>query len=164
MRKIILIAVILLVVVFLAYRMLIPKAFVAAGKKGITADKLNVVRIGRATTASDDKGKPVTPAPGNTFIQIDCQVTVPFDQMDVYDFQLVKAKAAKPGTEENVGYKTKNNYFFGTPISKDGVELKEFDLKATDYFIRLIYQIPETETKGYLFYWGDYWGPLNLKK
>ena len=164
MTKIILIVAILLLVGFLAYRILIPKAFVAAGKKGMTGDKLKVVKISRATTVSDDKGKPITPVPGNTYVQIDCQVAIPFDQIDVYDFQLVKAKAERLGTEENVGDNTKDNYFFEMPISKDGIELMDFDLKAGDYFIRLIYQIPETETKGYLFYWGEYWGPLALTK
>ncbi len=164
MKNIFLIGVILLAVGFIAYRIFLPKAFVEVGKKGMAADKLKITRISRATTVNDYDDKPVTASPGHTFVQLDCQVTIPFDQLDIYDFQLVKAKTAKLGTEENVGDNTKDNYFFGIPITKDGIELKDLDLKSTDCHIRLIYQIPETETKGYLSYWGEYWGPLELGK
>jgi hypothetical protein len=129
----------------------------------MAADKLRVAKISRAKTVNDHDNKPVTAATGNTFVQIDCQVTIPFDQMDIYDFQLVKAKVKEIGTEENVGDNGKANYFYGIPVTKDGMELNDFDLKSTDYYIRLIFQIPELATEGYLFYWGEYWGPLNLR-
>lgn len=162
MNKILLIVVILLAVGFLSYLILIPKAFVAVGKKGMTADKLKITKISRTTTVNDDDAKPVTAAPGNRFVQLDCHVTIPFDQMDIYDFQLVRAKSSELGKEENVGDNSKDNHFFGIPITKDGIELKDFDLKSTDYYIRLVFQIPESANTGYLFYWGEYWGPLNL--
>jgi uncharacterized protein YfaP (DUF2135 family) len=84
--------------------------------------------------------------------------------MDIYDFQLVKAKVAELGTEKNVGDNLKDDYFYGRPITKEGNELKEFDLQSTDYYIRLIFQIPEPADKGYLFYRGEYWGPLDISK
>lgn len=153
----------LLTAVFAVYRIMASKAFITEGKNNMSAEKVNVVRISRVMTVKNNNDQPVTAFPGHIFMQLDCAISqLPFEQLDIYDFQLVKDKAAIIGTEENIGDNTKANYFFSIPITGDGTELKELNDKATDYYIRLVFQIPDSATKGYLFYWGAYWGPLDL--
>jgi hypothetical protein len=155
MIKTILIALaILLTLGFIAYRFVAPKALVEIGKKGMSQNKLKIIRTFKSNETQDDNNNTIKSIQGNCFINIECSINLPFSQVDIYDFQLVKNKKNKVGTEENVGDNLSDNYFYWDQITQKNNE---------NCYIRLTFQIPDSAAEGYLFYWGKYWGPINLK-
>jgi len=149
---------------YLAYRFLLPRAFVAAGR-GVVNDS-QVVTVDRVTTAettADFSGVPVPAGPGYKYVLIDCTINAPAGQVDFDDFQLVKSKAATLGAEENVGDNADRNYFYWSFLDGSGQRLAEVANTQSPVHARIAFKVPSEATTGYLFYWGHYWGPLEFQ-
>lgn len=153
----------LVLAAFVAYRVLLPRAFVAMGRGALTeTDAVQVIRVTTSGTALDFDGKPVDAGAGNKYALIDCRFSVPADKVDFDDFQLVKGHAAKLGDEENVGNHADRGYFFWTFLDAAGNPVSEVSGSVNPFNARIAFKVPEESTTGYLFYWGLYWGPLEL--
>jgi hypothetical protein len=57
---------------------------------------------------------------GKKFVSVDIRIAASPTEFDVDDFQPVKAKTAQPGSEENLGDNSQDNYFFWTPLDTSG--------------------------------------------
>jgi hypothetical protein len=99
---------------------------------------------------------------GKKFVSVDIRIAASPTEFDVDDFQLVKAKSAQPGSEENLGDNSQDNYFFWTPLDTSGNPTAALDPKSKESRVRLSFQVPKEATVGYLFYWGVYVGPLQF--
>ncbi len=120
----------LLVTAFAVYRIMLPKAFIVVGKKGMITEKLKVVRLSRSLSVIDN-GKTIQASPGHVFVQIDYSTSMPADEIDVYDFQLVQGKAERIGNEQNIGDNLGDNYFFWYPTNIEGKEITDYDENGT---------------------------------
>ena len=149
----------------MAYRVLLPRAFVAAGRGALTeTGSLQVIRVSTSGTALDFDGRPVEAGAGKKYALIDCRFNVPADKVDFDDFQLVKGHSAKLGDEENVGNHAERAYFFWTFLDGTDTPFSEVAGSLSPFNARLAFKVPEDATTGYLFYWGLYWGPLELTR
>ncbi len=99
---------------------------------------------------------------GKKFVSVDIRIAASPTEFDVDDFQLVKAKSAQPGSEENLGDNSQDNYFFWTPLDTSGNPTAALDPKSKESRVHLSFQVPKEATVGYLFYWGVYVGPLQF--
>lgn len=155
----------LVLAAFVAYRVLLPRAFVAMGRGALTeTGALQVIRLTTSGTALNFDGKPVDAGAGNKYALIDCRFTVPAGEVDFDDFQLVRGRSAKLGDEENVGNHADRGYFFWTFLDSAGTSISEVSGSQNPFNARLAFKVPEDATTGYLFYWGLYWGPLELAR
>ena len=153
--KLLALIVLVAIVAFAAYRILLPKAFVAAGRRGLTADRITVERVIVERSVTGYEGQRVDADPARKFVTFDLRLAAGEGGFDVYDFQLVKAQTAELGKEENIGDNTDDNYFFWSPLDSESSD-------SANTRVRISFQVPEDATTGYLFYWGTYVGPLEL--
>ena len=109
-------AVVLIALVALAwvgYRLLLPRAFVAAGRGALGDARLVQLAGSRsARSAQDFNGAAVEAGPEHKFVLIDVRVDAPADKVDFDDFQLVREKAARLGEERNVGNNDERDHFY----------------------------------------------------
>jgi hypothetical protein len=158
-------AVVLIALVALAwvgYRLLLPRAFVAAGR-GALGDARVVQLAGSrsARSAQDFNGAAVEAGPEHKFVLIDVRIDAPADKVDFDDFQLVREKAARLGEERNVGNNDERDHFYWSYLDDAGNQVAEAP-GARPFLTRLTFKVPKDARAGYLFYWGLYWGPLDL--
>lgn len=148
---------------YLAYRFLLPRAFVAAGR-GVVNDPqvVSVNHVITAATTPDFDGVPVSAGPGYKYVVIDCTINAPGGQIDFDDFQLVKSRAATLGSEENVGDNADRHYFYWSFLDDSGERLSEVPSTQSPVRARIAFKVPTEATTGFLFYWGFYWGPLQF--
>jgi hypothetical protein len=165
MRLLTVSAVVLVALVALAwvgYRLLLPHAFVSAGRGALGDARL--VQLGgtrSARSAQDWNGAPVEAGPGHKFVLIDVRVDAPADNVDFADFQLVQEKAARLGEERNVGDNADDDHFYWSYLDDAGNQVADAP-EARPFPARLTFKVPKDARAGYLFYWGLYWGPIDL--
>jgi len=142
----------IIVALYLAYRFLLPYAFISMGRGSINADAVSVEKIVIEKTVKDDNGKPITADTDNVFATFYINATVPANKFDITEFQIVREKAEKIGTEKNIGDPVNHNYYFWTMLDETD--------KSSRFSIS--FQIPKGEKRGFLFFWGIYWGPYEF--
>jgi hypothetical protein len=54
------------------------------------------------------------------------------------------------------------DYFFWTFLDPNGTPVDEIDNDATQFDLRLTFKVPVEASRGYLFYWGEYFGPVEF--
>jgi hypothetical protein len=160
--KVTLAIVTLAIAAFFVYRALAPRAFVSAGRGAISAEVLAVERVTAQDSVAAYKDQRVNADLGKKFVSIEIRIAASPTEFDVDDFQLVKAKTAEVGSEENLGDNSQDNYFFWTPLDASGQPAASLDPKSEESRVRLSFQVPKEATEGFLFYWGVYVGPLQF--
>jgi len=120
---------------------------------------LSIERVSASSVASDYQGRQVSAGEKRVFVNIDCHVRRPILEVDIDDFQLVKAKA-ELGREENVGSNIEDNAFFWYPIDAEGKLIAAIPRDAVDFWIRLTFKVPSDARKGFLVNRGEYFGPV----
>ena len=152
----------LVALAWVGYHLVLPRAFVSAGR-GALGDARLVQLTGTrsARSAQDWNGATVEAGPEHKFVLVDVRIDAPADKVDFDDFQLVREKAARPGDERNVGNNAEEDYFFWAYLDDAGNQIAE--APATRPFpARLTFKVPKDARAGFLFYWGLYWGPIDL--
>ena len=158
-------AVVLVALVALAwvgYRLLLPRAFVSAGRGAIRDVRLvQLAGTRSARSAQDFNGAAVQAGPEHKFVLIDVRIDAFADRVGFDDFQLVKEKAARLGEERNVGNNADDDNFYWAYLDDAGNQVAEAP-GARPFSARLTFKVPKDARSAYLFYWGLYWGPLDL--
>jgi len=160
--KSLLIVVVVIAALFLAYRFLLPSAFVSFGRGPINEDSLQILDVRSDATSIDENGQEVRALDEMKFVVIDTSIDAPFLDFDVYDFQLVKGRSEKLGEEENVGDNWAENSFLFVLLDSSGTPTSDFESPTSPLPLRLSFQVPLEATTGYLFYWGVYFGPIQF--
>jgi hypothetical protein len=93
---------------------------------------------------------------------VDCRIAAPVDSVDFDDFQLVRDRA-QLGHETNVGDHGDNDYFYWSYLDSSGRPATQPPTAAGPFLARLAFKVPAGATRGYLFYWGLYWGPFDFR-
>ena len=156
------IIVVVIAAVFLAYRFLLPSAFVSFGRGPINEESLQILDVRSAAESIDENGQTIQALDEMKFVVIDTTIDAPFLDFDVYDFQLVKRRSEKLGEEENVGDNWAENSFLYVLLDASGRPSSDFESPASPVKLRLSFQVPVEATTGYLFYWGVYFGPIQF--
>ena len=157
---VVLVAVIAAVVL---HRTRAPRAFVAAGQGSLMdADNFSVTRVAVAPATVNSDGKDVQAGPGHKYVLLDCRIAAPATGVQFDDFQLVRDSAAETGHETNVGDHGDRDYFFWTFLDDAGSPLMQAPDEPGPFMARLAFKVPADAHRGYLFYWGFYWGPLDF--
>ena len=157
-----LIIVVVVGALFLAYKFLLPAAFVSFGRGPINEDSLQILDVHSAAQSIDENGNAVSALDEMKFVVVDTSVDAPFLDFDVYDFQLVKGKSEKLGEEENVGDNWAENSFLYVLLDSSGKPSSDFESPTSPVNLRLSFQVPLEAKSGYLFYWGVYFGPIQF--
>ena len=144
--------VIVILCLYLAYRYLLPYAFVSMGRGPISSDTLSVEDVLIEKSVKNYDGEQVSADINNKFVTFLVKTSVPSTEFDVYEFQLVKEVAPSIGMEQNIGDNLSDNYYFWSMQS---------ETENSSYF-SMSFQVPDKEIKGYLFYWGVYFGPYDF--
>ena len=118
-------------------------------------DSVTIQAVTVSPSAVGDSGKMVLAREGNKFVHLALLIKADLKDIDVYDFQFVKDKASKIGEEQNVGDNMADNSFFWSTQDPETKAAKEIRVK-------LSFQVPKQAQKGYLFYWGEYFGPVEF--
>lgn len=139
----------------LIYFFVMPRVFVSMGRGPVGPDSVKIQAVTVGPSATGDLGKEVLASEGNKFVHLDLVIKAAFKDIDVYDFQLVKGKASKIGEEQNVGDNMADNAFFWSSPDTEETSAKEIR-------VRLSFQVPKQARQGYLFYWGEYFGPVEF--
>mgnify|MGYP001191673153 CR=1 FL=1 len=121
---------------------------------------LQITAITVAASANDYDGNPVSAGAGFQYVLLDCHFTVPSNQVDLTDFQLVRERVPETGTETNLGNNDDRDYFYWTYLDQAGQRLTAPPDTTGPFRARLAFKVPADIRAGYLFYWGLYWGPL----
>jgi hypothetical protein len=153
---------VLAVVALTLYRKSAARVFVSAGKGSFPAGSVIVDRIAVTSSVAGYSNEEVKAGAGKKFVSFDLHIKAPASSVDPDDFHLVKRKADKLGSEENVGNNAEDNYFFWTPVDASGKPAEALDPSAAEVRVRLSFQVPAEARNGYLFYWGEYVGPLEF--
>lgn len=161
MKRVATILIALIAVAFILYRFVMPLLFVWYGRGPISAETVQIEKIVTATSAFNDRHQVVSSSKSSQFVVIDILVKARFTDFDIYDFQLVKNNTAKLGYEENIGDNSTDNYFYWSILDANGKETTSIS-DGAETKIRLYFEIPNETESGYLFYWGEYFGPLNF--
>ena len=160
--KTLLIIVAIIAGLLLAYRFLLPTAFVSIGRGPISEDSLHIVDVHSDQMSIDEAGQTVQALDGMKFVVIDTTVDASFLDFDVYDFQLVKARSEKLGEEENVGDNWADNSFLFVLFDDLGNPTSNYEKTEPPIRLRFSFQVPTDATTGFLFYWGVYFGPIKF--
>jgi hypothetical protein len=160
--KILAIIAVVLVLLYVGYRFLLPAAFVAVGRGAVSEETVSVASVSLDDFAVDESGERVDADPGMKFVNLDLDVDGTYSDVDVYDFQLVKEKAPRLGSEENIGDNFADKYFYWTALDEQGQPVELTDYEAKPIRLRLAFHVPQAAENGYLFYWGEYFGPFDL--
>ena len=152
----------LVALAWVGYRLLLPRAFVSAGRGALGDARLVQLAATRsAESARDFNGAAVEAGPEHKFVLIDVRIDAPADKVDFDDFQLVREKAARLGEERNVGNNDDRDQFYWAYLDEAGNQVAEVPA-ARPFPARLTFKVPKDARSGFLFYWGLYWGPLDL--
>ena len=146
----------------MGYRFLLPAAFVAVGRGTVSEETVSVASVSVDDFAVDESGERVDADPGMKFVNLELNLDGTFADVDIYDFQLVKEKGKSLGSEENVGDNFADKYFYWTALDSQGQSIELTDYEAKPIRLRLAFHVPEDAEKGYLFYWGEYFGPFEF--
>ncbi len=165
MRLVTVSAVVVVALVALAwvgYHLVLPRAFVSAGRGALSDTRLvQLAGTRSARSAQDWNGAAVEAGPEHKFVLIDVRIDAPAEKVDFPDFQLVQEKAARLGEERNVGNNADDGYFYWSYLDDAGNQVAD-PPEAPPFPARLTFKVPKDARSGYLFYWGLYWGPLDL--
>ncbi|MEO1543505.1 MAG: hypothetical protein AAFR75_05730 [Pseudomonadota bacterium] len=148
--------------VFLGYRYLVPKAFVSIGKGSVSEKTLLVQSLGSDSIAFSDTGESVEADEGSKFVRFSLDFAGPPSELDVWDFQLVRSRSEKLGEEQNIGDNFSAKYYFWTYLNALGVPIEEPDETQDRTRLQVAFHIDEAEFEGFLFYWGEYFGPYQF--
>jgi hypothetical protein len=107
----------------------------------------------------DYNGKEILAGENRLFVNIASHLSLPIRDVDIEDFQLVKAKTGI-GKEENVGSNTEDDAFFWCPVDPNGNVVPSIPQDASEFSVRLTYKVPTNAKEGYLENWGEYFGPV----
>jgi hypothetical protein len=156
--------VLVLVVAALApYRSLAPRAFVAAGRGPVDDERtISVAHVAVAAATVYCDGKEVPAGPGFQYVRLDCRIAAPVNSVQFDDFQLVRDRAAKVGDETNLGDNGDRHYFYWAFLDPAGRPVTQLSGPAGPFTARLAFKVPADSRRGYLFYWGLYWGPFGV--
>lgn len=144
-----------------AYWSAAPRAFVSLGRGAI--GNTNAVTVTSVTVGSepvDYDGKRVEAGAGHKFVLLDCRFSVPVSQVSFDDFQLVRDRATTLGEEVNVGENDDGDAFYWSLLDGSARPVTELPGSTMPFTARLAFKVPSEAQRGYLFYWGLYWGPL----
>ena len=145
-------------------RSLAPRAFVAAGRGPVDNPRIiSVIRVAAAPATINYGGKEVQAGPGHQYLLLDCRITAAADSVHFDDFQLVRDSAAAIGHETNVGDNGDSDYFYWTFLDASGRPVKQSPGVAGPFTARLAFKVPAETRRGYLSYWGLYWGPFDFR-
>jgi hypothetical protein len=147
---------------FLAWRFVVPALFVALGRGPVDTQTLSVVRVSVSSQVTDSERGVLTSGTGYKFVNVDCRISASPTAVDIYDFQLVKDGASSLGSEQNVGDNLDPDYFFWSFLDSSGAVVNEIGHDVTDFAVRLTFKVPSEASRGYLFYWGEYFGPIEF--
>ena len=157
-------AVVLVSVAAAACRSRAQDRFVALGRGAIgNVEALSVVAVATASETRDYDGKTVHAGPDRKYVLLTCHFAVSPNQVNFDDFQLVRDSAAKAGQEANVGDNRDGDYFYWTFLDTSGRPVAELPSSTSPFAARLAFKVPSGAQRGYLFYWGLYWGPLQFE-
>ena len=132
-----------------------PRAFVAAGRGSlIEAIAVSVTHVAVAPATVNSDGKEVPAGPGHQYVLLDCRITAPASGVQFDDFQLVRDSAAETGHKKNI--------FSWTFLDDTGSPLMQASEEPGPFMARLAFKVPTEAHRGYLFYWGFYWGPFDF--
>ena len=134
-------------------------SFSGCGEKSVHQGSLIIQKISASTSTLDYNGKQISAGESRRFVDIDCHVRRPIKDVDIEDFQLVKAKA-EIGREENVGSNLEDNAFLWHPIDANGNPVEAIPSNASEFWVRLTYKVPSDASTGYLVNRGEYFGPV----
>ena len=140
-----------------------PRAFVERGRGGVRdTSAVRVTAVAVAAEADNYDGNPVPAGTGSKYVLLDCRITASPNQVDLSDFQLVRERVPRIGTEVNLGNSDDKDYFFWTYLDEAGQRLATPPGSTGPIAVRLAFKVPADIRTGYLFYWGLYWGPLSF--
>ncbi len=162
MKKVLIGSALIIGLLVLTARTWVPYVFAEIGKNGFSADKAIVQKVFKTNEIIDMDKQHVAAQDGETFLNIDLHIEMPINQIDFYDFQLVKDDRQSLGYEENIGDYTHENYFNALALNDEGKIINDWDDNANEINMRLIFQIPKSEKEGYLVFWGEYIGPIQF--
>ncbi|HLA82800.1 MAG TPA: hypothetical protein VJP78_14490 [Thermoleophilia bacterium] len=148
--------------VFVLWRFVLPALFVSLARGPINTDTVVVKRVSVSDQITDSERGHVSAGTGHKFLSLDCSISVSPTEVDIHDFQFVKDRASSLGTEENVGNNMDLDYFFWTFLDSNGTPIDDIGNDATEFGLRLIFKVPVEASRGYLFYWGEYFGPVEF--
>ena len=162
MKKFILGAVLSIGLLLVTAQYWLPVLFVSIGKGSFSKENVTVIQVVSSGNAVNAYGEPITAEAGRKFAHFDLHISLPIREIDYYDFQLVKRNDYELGREENIGDTLSDNYFSALPLKDDNSIAGEWDLNSRETTLRLSFEVPETASRGFLFYWGEYIGPLQF--
>ncbi len=140
-----------------------PRATVTLGRGAIgDSSVVTVVAVATAPATSDYQGKAVQAGPGYTYVVLDCRFAAAVNEVSFDDFQLVRDRVAKLGDEVNLGDNGDADAFYWSLLDPSGHAVAELPGSTNPFMARLAFKVPVDARQGYLFYWGLYWGPLDL--
>jgi len=162
MKKIILGLILVIAILVLTARSWVPTVFTALAKGNFNQDTITIKQIKTTQTRDNHKGQPISAKENHKFVNIDMRIDLPLSEFDFYDVQLVKENNYEIGYEKNLGDHLSENYFEVYPLNDDGTLANDWNESANVINMRISFEIPSNEKQGYLFYWGEYIGPLNF--
>jgi len=162
MKKIILGLILIITILVLTARSWVPTVFTTIAKGNFNQDTITIKHIQVTQTRNNRKGKTISAKENHKFVNIDMKINLPLSEFDFYDLQLVKENNYEIGYEKNLGDHLSENYFEVYPLNDDGTLANDWDENANVINMRISFEVPTIETQGYLFYWGEYIGPLNF--
>jgi len=140
-----------------------PRASLTAGRGAVgDTSAISVRHVAIAPATVDYAGKEVRAGPDHRYVLIDCQIAVAPDSLDFNDFQLVQDRAAQLGHEINIGDHGDRDYFYWSYLDESESPVMEPPGTTGPFMARLAFKVPASARKGYLFYWGLYWGPFEF--
>ncbi|HHD79715.1 MAG TPA: hypothetical protein ENK98_08830 [Epsilonproteobacteria bacterium] len=131
-------------------------------KGDFNKDTITIKQVKVSQTRNDRTANSIHAKANHKFVNIDMEVALPLSKFDFYDIQLVKENNYEIGYEKNLGDNLSENYFEVYPLNNDGTLANDWNENANIINMRISFEIPDIETQGYLFYWGEYIGPLNF--
>ena len=167
MKKLVVAGVILVILaagVAFAYRTVASRAFVTAGRNAADdALTITVTHVAVAPGTTDYEGKVVEAGRGHRYVLLDCRIAAPANKVSFDDFQLVRDRAANVGEETNVGDNDDSDSFYWTYLDASGRPISEPPGVNGPFMARLAFKVPADARRGYLSYWGLYWGPFDFR-
>lgn len=139
------------------------RAVVAAGRGDIrdtSAVEINAIAVAEAALGYE--GELVRAGTGWKYVLLDCEIVGAPAEIDLTDFQLVKDRVAELGAETNLGNHEDRDYFYWTYLDEAGQPRATPPEPAGSFVVRLAFKVPAEVRRGFLFYWGLYWGPLDI--
>jgi hypothetical protein len=125
--------------------------------------RISVTRVAVASATVDYDGHEVQAGPNHQYVLLDCRIAAPVDSVHFDDFQLVRDRAVTLGAETNVGDNGDRDSFYWTFLDASGRPRIQAPDAPGPFTARLAFKVPADARRGYLFYWGLYWGPFDFR-